>query len=63
MKKLAMLLSGCLLTVLGAAQVSAAAIPPTGEKVSPLPYVLVGVAVVLILAVVVLTILDKKKKK
>lgn len=62
MKKLAMLLTSCLLAVIGTVQASAAAIPPTGEKVSPLPYVLLGVAIVLILAVVVLTIVDKKKK-
>lgn len=62
MKKLVMLLTGCLLSIMCTIQAAAAAIPPTGEKVSPLPYVLLGVAIVLILAVVVLTIVDKKKK-
>ena len=36
--------------------------PATGEKANPLPFILAGVAVVLIVALVVLSLLSKKKK-
>ncbi len=36
--------------------------PATGEKSNPLPFILAGVAVVLIVALIVLSVLSKRKK-
>lgn len=36
--------------------------PATGESVSAMPFIIMGVAVVLLIALAVLTVLSKKKK-
>lgn len=63
LKKAVSLLTMVLLSVLGCLTAAAdGASPATGEIKSIWPYVLLAVAVVLIVALVVLTILSKKKK-
>lgn len=54
-----------ILTVLALGGVGAAAqgtSPATGQTVSPVPYILLGVSVVLLAAIVALSYFSKKKK-
>lgn len=62
MKKLTVLVSILLTAVVGC--ISAAAdgvVPATGEQVRALPFVLIGIAVVVIAALLLLPIFTKKK--
>ncbi|MDD2418545.1 MAG: hypothetical protein PHR24_05020 [Oscillospiraceae bacterium] len=63
MKKMSALLFFLLTLFMGFNASAAGLVPPTGEPVSYTPYILAGVSLVLIAALIVLTYLSKKNKK
>lgn len=64
MKKLLTLLAACILGAAGFGASAAGLSPATGDPgTGPLPFILGGIGLVAVIALVAVTILDQKKKK
>ncbi|MDD2362702.1 MAG: hypothetical protein PHH84_07110 [Oscillospiraceae bacterium] len=63
MKKASLLLCLLITLFLGFNASATGTVPPTGERINYTPYILAGVSLVLVVALIVLTYLSKKNKK